>query len=157
MRSLVVFGRGGPRGPPARPRYLSQAPPKLQYNVQSILKGNPFEILASTPEKSYSEVRAENDPMNQLDPAKEPVVHHTRIPDSYLLPTSSKCPNSLKHSAPDSELACDTDRTDDYSVLVRGRQRSQYFNKKITQSKKFTQKLKESLLQKKFLVPISIT
>jgi len=136
MRSLVVFGRGGPRGPPARPRYLSQAPPKLQYNVQSILNGNPFEILASTPEKSYSEVRDENDPMNQHDLAQKPVVLHDEIPNS----------TSTSISAPESKTNLEAP-TQSYTKVVRGRSRPHYFNTKIKQSSKFTQKLKESVLK----------
>ena len=148
MRSLVVFGRGGPRGPPARPRYLSQDPPRLKYSPQVILKGNPFEILASIPEKSSSKILNANESSTELDSTQESVVHQSEIPDSFLSPNSPKCSQFLQVPAPDFKIDYQHKTTDEYSMVVRGRKRSQYFNKKITQSKKFTQKLKESFSPK---------
>ena len=150
MRSLVVFGRGGPRGPPSRPRYLSQPPPKLSYSTKSILRGNPFEILASIPEKSHVEVSTESQSSND----SYSVVHESgKIPDSYSSKTTPKCLKSLQLVAPEPDQKILNEPTDEYTKIVRGRERSKYFHKKIKQSRNFTQKLKESFIVKQTNLP----
>ena len=145
MRSLVVFGRGGPRGPPSRPRYLLQPPPKLAYSIKSVLSGNPFEILATIPEKIQIELSSENHSKHN----QTSVVHDkSKIPDSKLVPKTSKYSTLCSPAAPENNLGNLQDDTKDYTEVVRGRKKSQYFNKKIKQSKNFTQKLKESFHSK---------
>ena len=160
MRSLVVFGRGGPRGPPAQPRYLSQAPPKLKYGIQSILKGNPFEILASIPEISYSEIQDNHESTTQFNSTQGSIVHQSEIPDSVLQENSSNYNETQEMRAPDLKNMSSEESGNDYTIAVRGRSKKQYFHKKIKQSTTFSRKLKESFLTSslsKATIPMSET
>lgn len=142
MRSRVVFGRGGPRGPPRMPSYLLMQAPVLKHRIGSPIKGNRFEILASIPEKSEHQHSQQNLHI-ALDPTS--VVHADKIPNSISTSVSSKSPTLIKPVAPEYGISSVIEDSNGYTKVVRGRAKSQFFNKKIKQSKQFTQKLKESL------------
>jgi len=100
MRTRVVLGRGGPRGPPTPPRYLSMKPPSLPYGIGSLLKGNRFEILASILENGPSENLDHSSPEASSPVLKNSVVDAPKIPDSNINPMPPKNLHAQNCSAP---------------------------------------------------------
>jgi len=127
-----VFGRGGPRGPPDRPKYLSQTPPNLSYTIGSILKGNPFSILALDDyEKSFVQPSSA---FNEKTFPPKAVVHKDKIPDSIDTSQAPKSLPTLKQAAPVLYANETSDSCGKYTTVIRGRSQSNYFNKKVSQS-----------------------
>ena len=141
MRTRFVLGRGGSRGPSTRPKYLSQPPPTLSYTVGSMLKGNPFSILALEHEQCSFQ-HSLNSSTSVLPP--ESVVHGNQIPDSVDTSRVLKSCYESKISEPDSQITDNPDSCGKYTMIIRGRPKSHYFNTKVRQSKIFSKKLKES-------------
>ena len=148
MRTLVVFGRGGPRGPPRSPRYLSLPPPKLPFSASSILSGNRFQILASVPEQCEFEPELNTCDNFNFSYEEKSVVRTKRIPDSQAGQHPPKYQNQPLLNAPEKSSM---KSSNEYITVVRGRKKSKFFNTKVQPSKQFMKKLKESVL------PSSIT
>ena len=144
MRTRVVFGRGGPRGPPKTPHYLSLSPPVLPFGIESILSGNRFKVLASIHEKIDTELSPTQDDELNFTYKEDSVVRKKRVPNSILQHFSPKDQPLQLSPAPDFQ---NHDSRTTYTTIVRGRPKSQFFHKKAKKSsKRFVQKLKESLL-----------
>ena len=137
-----MFGRGGPRGPPKNPHYLSLSPPVLPFRIDSILSGNRFKILASVPEKLNNEPELNSDDGLNFTYKEDSVVRKKRVPNSLLQQISPKDPTEQLIGAPE---ALNHPSRSEYTTMLRGRTKSQFFHKKSKKSsKQFVQKLKES-------------
>ena len=148
MRTLVVFGRGGPRSPAKRPQYLSQPPPILKYGLGTLLKGNRFQMLASVYENDefYSTDNLESNLNTHFD--HKSVVHQTKIPNSSDDVPLSNCSDIASLPAPKNDMPQTQQSGNTYTEIVRGRSKSNFFHKKTKSSKRFTQLLKESFHKK---------
>ena len=144
MRSRVVLGRGGPRGPPQVPKYSKQPPPTLPFSIGNVLKGNPFQILANSYENAFPLISNLSDQPTLSLPHETSVVHDPEIPNSETSQSTPKYQNVPNSIAPKTLTSLKGTTQCDHTLKLRGRSKSEIFNKKVKTSSKFTKKLKES-------------